>query len=139
MTTTGRAFDVIVVGGGISGLVAAWRLKKAGIDVGLVEANHALGGCMRTEKRDGLILEKGPFNVLVRDGAFRDLLDECADEIAVVTASEASNARYVYKNQVLHKVPMGPAGLLGTRLLSFRNGTVKPVEGGDIAQAEGEY
>ncbi|UCD75160.1 MAG: protoporphyrinogen oxidase [Phycisphaerales bacterium] len=119
MTRSDRTFQAIVVGAGISGLVTAWRLKKAGVDVGLLEIEKALGGCMRTEKRDGLILEKGPFNVLVRDDAFRNLLDECAGEVATVTASEAGNARFLYRKGVLHEVPMGPGGLIGTPLLSF--------------------
>ena len=55
--------DLIVVGAGISGLTAAWSLKKAGMDVLLLEASSEVGGCARTERRDGFLLEKGPFNV----------------------------------------------------------------------------
>ena len=74
MTTTSR--DVIVIGAGISGLTAAWRLKQAGVDVCVLESEHEVGGAMRTERRDGFLLEKGPFNVIVRDGAFERLLKD---------------------------------------------------------------
>ena len=67
--------DVIVVGGGISGLTTAWHLKKAGVDVTLLEAKETVGGCTRTDRVDGFLLEKGPFNVMIRDPAFEDLID----------------------------------------------------------------
>jgi oxygen-dependent protoporphyrinogen oxidase len=118
MMVSMRVNDVVVVGGGISGLVTAWRLKRAGADVCLLESDDQLGGCMRTEHRDGFILEKGPFNVLVRDEAFRKLLTECADEIEPVIASEESGARFLYKAGQLHAVPMGPGALLKSPLLS---------------------
>ncbi|MHC4947016.1 MAG: protoporphyrinogen oxidase [Planctomycetota bacterium] len=112
--------DVIVVGGGISGLVTAWQLEQAGIDVGLLEREDAVGGCMRTERRDdGLILEKGPFNVLVRDESFRDLLVECRDECPPITASKAADARYLLRHGAVTQVPTGPGPLLGTPLLGF--------------------
>ncbi|MCP3903902.1 MAG: protoporphyrinogen oxidase [Planctomycetes bacterium] len=111
--------DVIVVGGGISGLVVAWRLRRAGVDVSLLEAGGEVGGCMQSEPRDGLILEKGPFNVLVRDEAFQDLLDACAADVTPVAASEESRARYIMRGGRLHQVPSGPMALLRTPLLSF--------------------
>jgi oxygen-dependent protoporphyrinogen oxidase len=109
---------IIVVGGGISGLVAAWKLKSVGADVALVESNNRVGGCMRSEHRDGFILEKGPFNVLVRDEAFHDLLDACEGDVKPIRASEDSNARWLLKNGRLHAVPTGPPALIGSPLLS---------------------
>jgi oxygen-dependent protoporphyrinogen oxidase len=112
--------EVIVVGAGISGLVTAWRLLRAGIDVELLEANDTVGGCMQSERKDGFILEKGPFNVLVRDEEFKTLLDELADDVAPVPASPESKRRFLLRDGELHDVPMGPAGLVRTRLLSGR-------------------
>jgi len=112
--------DVIVVGGGISGLVVAWHLRQAGLDVSLLEAGPTVGGCMQSEHRDGLILEKGPFNVLVRDEAFHDLLDACAPDVTTVAASDASKARYIMRGGRLHRVPANPVALARTPLLSVR-------------------
>jgi len=112
--------QVVVVGGGISGLVTAWRLKNAGVDVMLLEAQPTVGGCMQSEKRDGFILEKGPFNVLVCDDAFHDLLADCSADVAPVRASDDAGARYVLKGGRLLKVPMGLGALLRTPLLSGR-------------------
>lgn len=112
--------EVVVVGGGISGLVTAWRLREAGIDVRLLEAGDEVGGCLRTERRDGFILEKGPFNVLVKDDAFHDLLDASEVDVRQISASEASKARFVLHHGALRAVPTGPGPLIRTKLLSGR-------------------
>ena len=110
--------DVVVAGGGISGLTAAWRLKKAGVDVCLLESGRVVGGCTTTVQRDGFLLEQGPFNVIVRDPTFEDLLADMAGEVNVVTASQEARARYIYRRGRLHKVPTSPFSLATTGLLS---------------------
>jgi len=45
--------DVIIVGAGISGLVAAWRLEQEGLNVVLLEASSRTGGNVGTLSQDG--------------------------------------------------------------------------------------
>ncbi len=111
--------EVVVVGGGISGLTLSWHLHRAGVDLALIEASDGVGGCTRTELRDGFVLEKGPFNVMVRDPAFEGLLDSVADEVGVVTASPAARKRYIYRRGRLMCVPTNPVALLTTPMLSL--------------------
>lgn len=111
--------DVVVIGGGVSGLAAAWQFKKAGVDVGLIEAAPHVGGCTRTERRDGFLLEKGPFNVMARDTAFEDLLEDFSDVAPVVSADEAAGKRFIYRHGRILAVPSNPFALLTTPLLSF--------------------
>ncbi len=111
--------DVLVLGGGISGLTAAWHLKNAGVDVCLLEAAGDVGGCTRTERRDGFLLEKGPFNVIVRDPIFERLLEDVSEDVEVITASRAARARYLYRRGRLRAVPTNPVALATTRLLSI--------------------
>ena len=111
--------DIIVVGGGISGLTTAWHLNNAGRDVTLLEAQETVGGTMQTEHRDGFLLEKGPFNVIVRDPAFEELLAGLSDRIKVVTADPQANSRYLYRHKQLMIVPTNPISLLTSPLLSF--------------------
>ena len=49
--------DVVVVGGGIAGLAAAWHLRE--LDVRLLEASGRLGGRIRSEPRGELWLNLG--------------------------------------------------------------------------------
>ncbi len=58
--------DVIVVGAGLSGLVAAYELVRAGHDVRVLEASNAPGGRAQTLRDpfdDGLIAETGPARI----------------------------------------------------------------------------
>ncbi|MGV9899035.1 FAD-dependent oxidoreductase, partial [Streptomyces tendae] len=50
--------DVVVVGAGIAGLAAAQRLTSAGVTTTVLEAAHAVGGRMATEKVDGFRLDR---------------------------------------------------------------------------------
>lgn len=56
--------DVLVVGAGVSGLVAAVELKRRGFTVQVVEASDNVGGRIRTDVVDGFLLDRG-FQVLL--------------------------------------------------------------------------
>lgn len=48
-----------MVGGGIAGLSAAWRLKKAGIDVTVLEARDTPGGRISSVNFEGTWIDRG--------------------------------------------------------------------------------
>ena len=61
-----QSVDVIVVGAGLSGLVAAYELVRAGYNVRVLEARNEAGGRARTLREpfdDGLIAETGPARI----------------------------------------------------------------------------
>jgi oxygen-dependent protoporphyrinogen oxidase len=75
----GRAARVVVVGGGIAGLVAAYRLSRsqgAPIEVRLLERSGAAGGVVRTADIDGVSVEEGPDSFVVRKPWAVDLCRE---------------------------------------------------------------
>jgi phytoene dehydrogenase-like protein len=51
--------DTVVVGAGLAGLACALDLCRAGRRVTLLEASDAVGGRMRTDRRDGFLLDRG--------------------------------------------------------------------------------
>src|ERR1035437_6046751 len=62
---------VVVVGGGISGVSAAYFMEQqsapgAPVRCTLLEASHRLGGKVQTEATDGSLLEEGPDSLLAR-------------------------------------------------------------------------
>ena len=54
-----KAADVIIVGGGISGMACATHLVDAGASVCILEASDAVGGRIRTDHLDGFLLDRG--------------------------------------------------------------------------------
>jgi phytoene dehydrogenase-like protein len=51
--------DVVVVGAGLAGLCAALHLSDAGLDVRLLEQADDVGGRVRTDVVDGMLLDRG--------------------------------------------------------------------------------
>jgi oxygen-dependent protoporphyrinogen oxidase len=108
-----------VVGGGISGLTAAYRLSEAGYVVRLVEAGDRPGGVLRTGEARGMKLEWAANGFLdnVDDGAI-DLANEL--NVPLQAATNEAKKRWVYTDGALHQVPMGPISLLSSPMLSWR-------------------
>ena len=61
-------FDAAVIGGGISGLTAAYDLTRAGRTVCVIDERSRLGGWIHTEQVDGLTIEAGPDALLMQKG-----------------------------------------------------------------------
>ena len=53
-------YDVIVIGAGVTGLTAAYRLVQADRSVLVLEARDRVGGRLSTETHDGVAFEVGP-------------------------------------------------------------------------------
>ncbi|GHD03713.1 protoporphyrinogen oxidase [Zhihengliuella salsuginis] len=65
-----------VIGGGISGLIAARELAVAGFTVTVLEASDAFGGCVAAHEVAGLTLDAGAESFATRTTAVVDLLEE---------------------------------------------------------------
>lgn len=110
--------DVIVVGGGISGLTAAFKLKKQGYDVLLLEEQETPGGNIKTIASDGSRMETGPHSFMGSSEYTWKLVDELGIHDAVEPASATSKNRYIYRHKKLKPLPMSFLSFLGTTLLS---------------------
>ena len=108
----------IVVGAGMSGLVRARALVERGEDVVLLEASDRPGGAVRTERKDGFLLELGP-NTVRPTPELWDLVGDLGLRDEALLA-DPRLPRYVEWDGKLHALPMGPGSLIGTPLLSAR-------------------
>ncbi len=66
---TDRPHDIIIVGGGIAGLAAAYELHQRGIVAPVLEASSRAGGVILTERPDGWVIDAGPDAMLVQKPA----------------------------------------------------------------------
>lgn len=110
--------QAIVVGGGISGLVCAYALRKAGVSAMVLEASPRAGGLIRSERRDGFLLELGPQS-FSGTAQLRVLCSELGIAEEIVVAPPRA-PRYVLVNGKLTPVPLSPPAMLTSSLLSGR-------------------
>ncbi|MFL6179946.1 MAG: FAD-dependent oxidoreductase, partial [Actinomycetes bacterium] len=68
--------DVLVIGGGVSGLAAASRLVDHRLDVLVLEASDVVGGKLRSHLVDGLQLDAGAESLLARRPEGRELVKQ---------------------------------------------------------------
>ena len=97
--------DALVLGAGVSGLTLAHDLARAGLNVAMVEKKGEVGGCAQTVPKEGFLFETGPFNLLVRDPLFEELLVQLGDNLTVLDPSEGSNRRDLLFRGKLRKLP----------------------------------
>lgn len=111
--------SVAVVGAGITGLVAAYELRRRGVNVTLYESSAHAGGVIRTSHADGFVSEHGP-NSFVTSAPVNALLTQLDLDGDVVEASTTANKRFVVRNGRLESFPMSPPAMLSTGLFSMR-------------------
>jgi oxygen-dependent protoporphyrinogen oxidase len=109
--------QVAIIGGGISGLTCAYRLEQKGVEVLLVEREGSVGGVMKSEVRDGFLIETGP-NSFQNAPAIMQLIEDVGLSDELLTAP-GSAARYIYYNGRLREFPMSPPKLFSTSLLTL--------------------
>ena len=109
---------VAIVGAGIAGLTAAFRLKRHGVRVVVYESDERPGGAVRTERRDGYLADLGPTSMAAPTGPAAGLIAALGLEGSLVTAGPAARHRYIVRRGKLLPLPQSPPELLTTRLLS---------------------
>lgn len=123
-TNRGTTHRTIILGGGISGLLAAWHLQRRGLEVEVWEASPALGGWAQTLAWPGPqgepgSLEGGPQSLRVgRGSALARLLCDLDLE---VRPSGPKGPRWLGKAGRRHPGPATVLGLLGAPGLGPRD------------------
>jgi oxygen-dependent protoporphyrinogen oxidase len=108
--------NVAVIGGGISGLACAWRLRKLGVPVTLSESEERPGGLIGTVERDGFLFESGPQSFQGTE-ILLNLIRQLGIEGELCEANPRA-PRYVLRHGKMQKIPMSPQGVLTSSLLS---------------------
>ncbi|HEX8736298.1 MAG TPA: protoporphyrinogen oxidase [Pyrinomonadaceae bacterium] len=110
---------VCIIGGGISGLSTAYRLKKQGVEVVLLEKNSAVGGNIKTETAEGFLIEHGPNSTLAGEHLF-EFVAELGLTSEIAYANRSAKKRYILKNNELQALPMKIASLIGNKSFSAK-------------------
>jgi oxygen-dependent protoporphyrinogen oxidase len=107
--------QVIIVGGGISGLSAAYDLAKAGISHTLIEKQPRLGGVIETRRWDDCVLEWGPDSFISAKPEAMTLIRELGLEADVIGSNDAERVTYIQRHGKLIRLPEGTTMFVPTR------------------------
>jgi oxygen-dependent protoporphyrinogen oxidase len=112
---------VAVIGGGISGLAAAYTLVRARqadapIEEMLIEASDRLGGVIRTESIDGFVIEAGPDSFLAEKPQAAALARELGLGDELMGSNDHARRTYILHRGRLVPLPDGLMFLVPTRL-----------------------
>jgi hypothetical protein len=145
---TGRALmRVVIVGAGVSGLVAAHELRAAGAEVDVLDKGRSPGGRLATRRIGTATLDHGAQFFTVRTPAFRQRVDDWIERGLVVVWShgfgpEDAHPRFVSRsgmNALAHDLAVGLEVSCSTMAVAVRRSGAQwqvRVEDGSVRVAD---
>lgn len=131
-----RPQRVVIIGGGISGLAAAHRLIERSAqsenkrpEILLLEASARLGGVIRTERRDGFLLEAGPDSFISEKPEAVELAKRINLTSRLIETNEARRKSFIVRKGRLHAVPEGFQLLAPSRFWPFATTSIFSLTG----------
>jgi oxygen-dependent protoporphyrinogen oxidase len=119
--------QLVIIGGGISGLAAAWFAQQAGLDYALFEASDRLGGKVLTERLGDFVVEAGPDSFLTAKPAALQLARDLGLADQLIPINTRPHATYVLRRGRPVALPKGMSLAVPTDLGAFlRSPLVSP-------------
>lgn len=113
--------DVLIIGGGISGLASAWWLARGGLSVEVWEASQRPGGKILSTQHDGYLTERAATMVLNFRPEVAELVRESGLEPSKTSRLSGAEAhRYLLHRGSLKALPMRLGPLMVSPLWSLR-------------------
>jgi len=113
-------YDVVIIGGGISGLTAAYDLLRCGRRVIVLERQQTVGGNAISERINGFLMEHGPTTLNTWVPQALELARDLTIENQRVDLSDGVRKRYLRQGGTLHGIGIHRAGFLLSPYLSVR-------------------
>lgn len=98
---------VAIIGGGISGLTAAYDLMQGGFDCTLIESRPRLGGVVQTGKVRGCVVEDGPDSFLAQKPWAQKLICELGIEDQLIGSNDHLRKTFVLREGKMIPLPDG--------------------------------
>jgi oxygen-dependent protoporphyrinogen oxidase len=118
-TRSSHPLDAIVIGAGIAGLTAAFRLQQRGRRVQVLDAAERAGGVIGTRVRDGFLYETGPNSTLDTTPLIDALLGDLGIAAERRNANAVAATRYIVRGGKLTPLPTSPGAFLKTEAFSL--------------------
>ncbi len=111
---------VAVIGAGIAGLTAAFRLRLAGAEPVVFEAQARAGGVIGTERIGGFLVEFGATSIQAANPVLDALICDAGLDLDRLSASKTARKRYIVRGGKPVAAPSSPADLVKGPLFSAR-------------------
>src|SRR5437899_234687 len=108
---------VVIVGGGISGLSAAYDLARAGADCTILERQPRLGGVIQTRRWENCLVDCGPDSFISQKPEALALIKELGLESEVIGSNDHQRTTYILKRGRLVPLPDGVMMIVPSKLL----------------------
>ncbi len=109
---------VAIIGGGITGLTAAFYLHRSGIPVTLYEATDRVGGAIQSLRSEGYLAEFGPNTILETSPRIGQLIRDAGLQSRRMDPDPKASARYVVRYSRPISMPSSPLGFFTTGLFT---------------------
>lgn len=109
-----------IIGAGIAGLAAAYRLQQENVSVRVLEASERTGGVIRSDSEDGFLVEHGPNSIRASSPELEGVLEDLDLKEERIWANERAKTRYVVRNGQPTSLPTSIGSFLTTDLFSVR-------------------
>lgn len=109
-----------VIGGGITGLTAAFYLRRKGFDVTVYEGSNRVGGVIQSLRSGGFLAEFGPNTILETSPKIAQLIEDAGLKSRRLDPDPRAKARYVVRYRRPIEMPGSPLGFFTTGLFSAR-------------------
>ncbi|HEX4263734.1 MAG TPA: protoporphyrinogen oxidase [Verrucomicrobiae bacterium] len=111
---------VAIIGAGITGLTAAFYLKRKGVPVTVYEAGGRVGGVIQSLRKDGYIAEFGPNTILETSPKISQLVRDAGLGPRRMDTDPKAEARYVVRYKRPIAMPSSPVGFFTTDLFTLK-------------------
>ena len=112
--------SVAIIGAGITGLTAAFYLKRKGVPVTIYEAGKRAGGVIQSLRKDGFLAESGPNTILETSPKIAQLVRDAGLESRKLATDPKAEARFVVRYGRPIEMPGSVPGFFTTELFSLK-------------------
>ena len=112
--------SVAIIGAGITGLTAAFYLKRKGVPVTVYEASGRVGGVIQSIRKDGFLAEFGPNTILETSPKIAQLVRDAGLESRKLATNPKAEARYVVRYGRPIEMPASVPGFFTTKLFTAK-------------------